>query len=681
MNFVLALIAASPWNVYNARGWPLDPGLRIESASGIASLRQNHGLTEAALVDEQRFDQFLAQGNFTAVQDPQLRPVIVARGNPDTLARFGRVEYLFNGFYRIYLKPGRLDPANAARAVAAVADFAEPDQWLQMQPRTFNDAMYAGLWHLHASSVPGVSPDAHIHADDAWNITTGNQRIAILDDGFLVTHEDLAPNLPSPGSPDLGYDFVDNDSDPSPHPGDTHGTHVMGVALARGNNGLGVSGVCPNCQGIAERVFAEQNFDNDILLGATSDAAAAFDFAAVHGARVINCSWGPIIDASNPVYQPMPAIIDQEVQKLVTQGSPPGSKGVLFSWAAGNNGTATARALVSFDGWAGDPRVFAVGASTPTATRANYSAVGPAIRLLAPSSNDDESIRLPTTDAASSSSYSTLGGTSGAAPVAAGVAALVLSAYPELSLAQLMEVLTDSADKIDSNAAAYDASGKSCTDGAGRINANSALLLAGSRQSAYASGYTLHLELCGDGIDNDGDGTIDNPATCKRCIPTGNGDPIDGVDNDCDGYVDNPAICVDPSAVAANCPNGPEPEVCDGIDNDCNGIIDDFTTDNLQWQEETRACGAGKKGVCGFDLAVCVDATWLCQPPTSYQSVETLCDGLDNDCDGTVDEGCPPAKKKGCDALGAPSLIAVGLAEIARRISRRKSAGEKRHRT
>jgi len=75
-------------------------------------------------------------------------------------------------------------------------------------------------------------------------------------------------------------------------------------------------------------------------------------------------------------------------------------------------------------------------------------------------------------------------------------------------------------------------------------------------------------------------------------------------------------------------------EICDGLDNDCDGIVDD----NLG--APTLTCKS--KGVCAGVAPTCAgSAGWACNYPTSYQSVEDSakgCDGLDNDCDGTVDE-------------------------------------------
>jgi hypothetical protein len=162
---------------------------------------------------------------------------------------------------------------------------------------------------------------------------------------------------------------------------------------------------------------------------------------------------------------------------------------------------------------------------------------------------------------------------------------------------------------------------------------------------------TVSPEIC-DGIDNDKDGALDNePQDCPAVPCNGKGvcagarpacvggywscdysgiddyemsneTTCDGLDNDCDGEVDEGLVgCY---------------ERCDGLDNDNNGNVDDDPQDN--------PCGLAKLGVCATGVrATCLGkAGWQCDfDAQSYEAEESTCgDGLDNDCDGQVDEGC-----------------------------------------
>ena len=129
----------------------------------------------------------------------------------------------------------------------------------------------------------------------------------------------------------------------------------------------------------------------------------------------------------------------------------------------------------------------------------------------------------------------------------------------------------------------------------------------------------------------------------------------DGVDNDCNGQVDeaDPAIGTAcdtgiPGACATGtqqCENGQlackatqiSSELCDGIDNDCNGQVDD------QVPGTGLPCGTGGLGVCGQGALQCIAQgsgyTVACQS-NNMPSAE-VCDGLDNDCNGQTDENDP----------------------------------------
>lgn len=717
------MTAPSHYALYDAQGQPASAPDLVGEATGL-SMMEASAATQGLLIGtlstktgaEKRLENWARQRQLSVVREHEegryLLPRILVRGESAAFNSLGRVERdENNSAYRIHLPPGIVDPETIAvnlRQMPGV-EWAFADEWLVMERRqlVFNDPYFSKQWTLHNVDDLAVSPAANIVADMAWMLSLGTDTIvAVLDDGFSMTHEDLLPTyFKDAQGQRVAYDFVDNDSDPSPQPGDSgHGTRVLGVAAARGNNGIGITGVCPQCRTIPLRVYSSGNFNSDQLLGPASVVAAAMRYAAAHGARIINNSWGPMIDPEHPTYFPLAPIVDQAIQELVRQGpeGKPGATGVMFTWAAGNN----FGVLVGFDGWASDRRIMSVAASNARAQLADYSDIGPQISLMAPSSNYSGNLpAVPTTDQADGYSF-TFGGTSAAAPVVAGVAALVLHAFPNLSLAQLFEVLLDSADKIDAQKANYDLNGKSCTHGQGRINAQRALLLAQQRQDAYASGYTLHYELCGDGIDNDNNPlTPDDSGACARCIPTKPDDPPNGIDDDCDGYVDNPVACVPVGApicgsckaeqdcqtgfhctatadgnsyclhtcslqiacpVNESCQNGlclpvvthhilscadvnvchPTNngiETCDGLDNDCNGIVDDVSPSSAEYQTAQNNCVRDQVGVCTQRTAKCDLGTWECQNPNTYQFLETLCDGLDNDCNGLVDENnCPP---------------------------------------
>lgn len=322
--------------------------------------------------------------------------------------------------------------------------------WIQQRSERFvpEDPRFPDQWHLDNQGQEGGVAGNDIKAVAAFEIELGDPDIviAVMDSGVDLDHEDLAESVVP------GWDFISGDDDPSPG-GSSHGTSVAGTAGAPAN-GIGVVGSCPGCSLMPLR-----------MLG-TSDAteAEALDFAATNGADVINNSWGPT-DGTG-VETPIPAVMATAIDHAVEFGRD--GLGAVVLWAAGNGHPAD---TCDLDGFVAYPSTIAVGSSTHAGSRASYSELCPQLDLSAPSSGNGAQLTTTKIDGYTSS----FGGTSAAAPVASGVAALLLSHAPDLPWTGVRDVLRSTADPIDPGDANYDVSGHSLSYGYGRVDAEAAL--------------------------------------------------------------------------------------------------------------------------------------------------------------------------------------------------------------
>ncbi len=244
------------------------------------------------------------------------------------------------------------------------------------------------MWHHENTGQNGGTPGADIETPPAWDTETGDPSIviAMIDTGVDQDHEDLVDNLVD------GYDFGDDDPDPEDSYG--HGTWTSGLAAARGNNGIGVVGVCWNCSIMPLKVM---DSDNVILV---ETVAEAIRWAVDNGARVLSMSIG--ISAWSDALADAVRYAD--------------GRGAVQVAAAGNCGARAVLLPAGFD------EVIAVG-GTDTADRRIYNRA------------DQLEISAPATDLWSTvmdGTYDTGGGTSGATPLVSGAAALLLAREPGL---------------------------------------------------------------------------------------------------------------------------------------------------------------------------------------------------------------------------------------------------------
>ena len=240
----------------------------------------------------------------------------------------GRIKRAYNtDSKRIYLSDKALQQKSTRSAANGEPD--DPGFASQWHYRNLGEGNY-DFENLNNNHV-GAKAGCDVNALEAWKTCTGDPSIivAILDEGVMYTHPDLAANMwCNPGESvqgaqtdgdgngyegDLhGYNFVTESGDITwTDANDTgHGTHVAGTIAAVNNNGIGVSGVAggdgtPNSgvKIMSCQVFSGQN--SVTLAG----EARAIKYAADNGAVILQCSWGYNSSESSIIngYTPGPA--------------------------------------------------------------------------------------------------------------------------------------------------------------------------------------------------------------------------------------------------------------------------------------------------------------------------------------------------------------------------------------
>lgn len=265
----------------------------------------------------------------------------------------------------------------------------------------------------------------------AWQLTTGagSVVVAVLDTGYMGSHPDLAA-IPTVWPRNTRND-TKNVTD-----GYGHGTHVAGTIAAQTNNGIGVAGIAPGVTIMPVKVMDSNG------QGYWSDFLEGVDWARTHGADVINLSLGGTLSLSQAAaWQP---VFDAAWEA-----------GVVVVAAAGNNNRNEPFYPASFH------HVISVAATTNSDAKASFSNFGPAVDIAAPG----QSITSTYADGG----YYSMSGTSMATPHVVGVAALVRSYHPELTVDEVESA-------IEMTALDLGTAGRDNYFGWGRIRVDQAIL-------------------------------------------------------------------------------------------------------------------------------------------------------------------------------------------------------------
>jgi subtilisin family serine protease len=278
-----------------------------------------------------------------------------------------------------------------------------------------------------------VAPGAVLNLPGAWELSEGaGVTVAVVDSGTRIDHPDLAPNvwtnfreIPGNGVDDDGNGFVDDvhgvdltttaaQQDLTDANG--HGTHVAGIIAAAAND-KGVVGVAPRAKIMTVKVLDAEG------RGTTGGVEAAIRYAVANGARIVNLS----------------LVAEQPDSRLDAAIALAASANVLVVAAAGNAGR-DIDVQPAYPAAIPAPNLVSVAATTPVEGRdiASFSNYGqltvqlaaPGDAILSTSNNGD---------------YVEESGTSMAAPMVAGVAALMAGANPRLAVADLRALLLQNA--------------------------------------------------------------------------------------------------------------------------------------------------------------------------------------------------------------------------------------------
>lgn len=347
-------------------------------------------------------------------------------------------------------------PASLALAEARARLLARPEVEYVQPNHTFepfavpNDPDFDLLWYFENTQqdVPGCliyTPGTlgeDIDGPNAWDFATGTPevRLAVIEyGGFWMDHPDLS------GIFGDGYDYANDDPDPN-NPDGQHGTLVVGMMAAKGNNATGVTGACWDCTVLPYQVGASQVNTGTILL--------AFKDMIAQEAVAVNMSWGHT-SYNEPLRTHMLELLEN---------------GIIVVAAAGNTSTRIDPPNQVYPAAHDLENIIAVASSTSTGELAAHSNWGAtSVDICAPG----EGLWTTISELNGGEIYTCSDGTSLAAPLVAGTIGVLYSYRPDADWRAVRNAILCSADVLP-GLADCKGLGVPCVATQGRLNAAAA---------------------------------------------------------------------------------------------------------------------------------------------------------------------------------------------------------------
>jgi subtilisin family serine protease len=310
----------------------------------------------------------------------------------------------------------------------------------------FNDPQAGSVWAFRDANQNGVS------VDRSYLAPLSRQKspviVAVVDTGVDYNHEDLRDvmwvnenEIPGNGIDDDNNGYIDDvhgintlvrdsqgNATGDPIHSHAHGTHVSGTIAATQNNGVGIAGIASNVKIMAIRTVPDTSDETDV------DVIESFVYAAEHGAKIINCSFGKKVNEGGMA-------VSEAIDHIANE------YGTLVIAAAGNDSSFFGKHDIDlkprYPASFANESLLVVASTTSSGGLSSFSNVGKVgVDVAAPGSSVYST--MP------GNRYASMSGTSMASPTTAGVAAEILSHFPELGPVELKQVLIDSVSKVGS---------------------------------------------------------------------------------------------------------------------------------------------------------------------------------------------------------------------------------------